>query len=68
MRTIDPHNYPELHFLCWDRRDTTEMTEEDAFMTYRARWRYVNEKNMPEHERAFLDHLVATIGKGRFDV
>jgi len=59
---IRPTEYPELHFIMWDQRDSTEITPELAHALYRERWAYVFEHRMQSRAAAFVDHLEKLFG------
>lgn len=61
-KMIRPTDYPELHFIMWDQRDSNEITPELAHALYRERWPYVFEHRMQSSEAAFVDHLEKLFG------
>lgn len=70
---IDPErlfcvdDYPELSLLVWNRVAGQRMvTAEEAFSLYRSYWRFVDQDQMPPHEREFFDQLVEIYGNGLF--
>lgn len=60
---VDAHDYPQLLQLTWDRA-TKEMSEDEAFALYEARFRWIDLEMMDANERQFFDRLVQVYGKG----
>jgi hypothetical protein len=59
---IRPADFPELHFIMWDQRDTPEITPALAYALYRDRWCYVLEHRMQPHEVELVDRLEQEFG------
>lgn len=59
-------DYPQLQALLWDQQGLTQMSESDAFTYYESRWRYLEESQLTEAERALIDRLIAEQGNGHF--
>lgn len=59
---IRPADFPELHFIMWDQRDTPEITPALAYALYRDRWGYVLEHRMQPHEIDLVDRLERQFG------
>jgi hypothetical protein len=56
-------DYPQLTLLAWNRK-VRVIAEEEALALYEAHPQWVDRATMGEHERAFLDGLVARYAKG----
>jgi len=56
---------PQLRMLLWNRQ-TFEVSEEEALALYEANRAWVDPATMSEHERGFLERLVARWGCGVF--
>ncbi len=50
--------------LAWHAPGTTERTSKEALGLNERGWRHVDRERMDSHERALLDQLVRTVGKG----
>lgn len=57
-------DYPELRRLAWQLPDTFELTSAEALGLYERHWRHLDETRLSPTERALLDHLRCTVGKG----
>lgn len=57
-------DYPQLRRLAWNRTGEASVSETEALALYERNWHLVDEREMPPHERALLQHLVATHGGG----
>lgn len=64
---VDANQYPNLHLLCWNRA-TPFLTDRDAFGLYERNWRFVDDQNMGEKEKALVRRLTATYGAGVLNV
>ena len=60
---IEAAVFPNLALLIWNR-DVEYLTRRDAFQLYERNWRYLDEKNIPAHERALIDQLNQEFGRG----
>ena len=56
--------YPQLRRIAWQRRGG-ELTPAEALSLYERNWRHVDAAALDARERALVDHLVATLGKGQ---
>ena len=63
--SIKVADYPQLARLAWNLKNTTELTPIEALGLYERNWRHLDEQAMAPRERALLNGLVATLGKGR---
>ncbi|HEY9066445.1 MAG TPA: helix-turn-helix transcriptional regulator [Burkholderiaceae bacterium] len=57
--------FPQLKRLAWQLKGTTEITPAEALSLYERNWRHLDHEQMLPHERALVDALIATVGKGR---
>ena len=58
--------YPQLRAICWNRREDELIPEDQALALYERLWFYVDEARMGLEERAFLQALIDTHGRGVF--
>ena len=63
-RRIRIDDYPQLRRIAWQRRGG-ELTPAEALNLYERNWRHVDTAALDAHERALVDGLVATLGKGQ---
>lgn len=56
-------DYPQLRRIAWQRRGG-DITPAEALSLYERNWRHVDTAALDSHERAFVDRLVAKLGKG----
>jgi hypothetical protein len=56
--------YPQLSLLAWSFRKDHTMTGPEAYSLYEANWRFVEEGELLDHERALIERLIATYGQG----
>jgi hypothetical protein len=56
--------YPQLSLLAWSFRKTDTMTGADAYRLYEANWRFVEEGELVDHERALIERLIMKYGQG----
>lgn len=61
-------DYPQLAALCWNRAPDAVLEETEALALYERNWRWVDVEALSEAERALIDHLVATHGRGVLNV
>lgn len=61
--TIDVKRYPQLQFLCWNRRDHF-LTPQDAWSLYERNWRFVETNQLEPSERQLIEILSARFGGG----
>ncbi|MBQ69646.1 hypothetical protein CL689_06265 [Candidatus Saccharibacteria bacterium] len=66
--TISLENYPQLKLIAWNRREGDSLSESEALSLYERNWSYVDQNSLSDHERAFIEHLVKTVGNGVFHV
>ncbi|TAL19259.1 MAG: helix-turn-helix domain-containing protein [Aquabacterium sp.] len=58
-------DYPQLRRLAWHAPGVTELTPQEALDTYERNWRHLDRAALDDRERALIDRLVATVGKGK---
>jgi transcriptional regulator with XRE-family HTH domain len=64
-RTVRLGAYPQLMGIAWHLADKDmELTPEEAFALYERNWRHVDLDRLLPKERALIDGLTATVGKG----
>jgi len=61
-------DYPQLNFLLWNRKKVAVITEEEAFALYERNWKHIDEKNLTQKEREFIDMLKTKLGQGIMNV
>jgi len=66
--TLAIRDYPQLRLIAWNRREGDVITEEEAFGLYETNWRYVNEYDLDDRERAMIHRLTQEYGKGVMNV
>ncbi|MDM0057964.1 helix-turn-helix domain-containing protein [Variovorax fucosicus] len=57
-------DYPQLKQLAWHVPGATDLTPEEALSLYERNWRHVEQGKVEARERALIDTLVRTLGKG----
>jgi transcriptional regulator with XRE-family HTH domain len=57
-------DYPQLQQLAWHLTGTSVLTPGEALNIYERNWRHLDFEAMDAKERAFLESLVLTLGKG----
>lgn len=55
---------PQLRQICWNRRTDVEVNDAEALALYERNWDLVDREAMVPAEKAYLDHLVKTVGHG----
>ncbi|MEJ8851427.1 helix-turn-helix transcriptional regulator [Variovorax rhizosphaerae] len=65
VRRIQLVDYPQLKQLAWHVPGATELTPEEALGLYERNWRHVDPAQLQANERALIDSLVRTVGKGQ---
>ena len=63
-QTIRLADYPQLQRLAWHTPGAVEVTAQEAFGLYERNWRHIDHAAMQATERALLDALIQTVGKG----
>ena len=63
--TIRVGDYPQLRLIAWQLGEDTEISEADALQLYERNWRHIDHAALQRRERAFLQHLTDTWGRGR---
>jgi hypothetical protein len=58
-------DYPQLRRLASHAPGVTELTPQEALDTYERNWRHLDRAALDDRERALIDRLVATVGKGK---
>lgn len=61
-------DYPQLKLLAWSLRPDAELDEVQALALYEAGWRFVEQRALTQGERALIDRLVRTVGRGVLNV
>jgi hypothetical protein len=56
-------DYPQLALIAWNREVRT-ISEQEAFELYETHPQWIDHATMDAHEKALLDSLVASCGKG----
>lgn len=62
--TIRVDDYPQLKQLAWHLPGTSEVTPQEALALYERNWRHIDRNAMTSAERALLEELTRTVGKG----
>ncbi|MEJ8856848.1 helix-turn-helix transcriptional regulator [Variovorax robiniae] len=65
VRRIQLADYPQLKQLAWHVPGATELTPGEALGLYERNWRHVDSSQLQASERALIDALVRTVGKGK---
>lgn len=58
-------DYPQLRQLAWHLPGTAELTPQEALGLYERNWRHIDQAAVGAHERALIDQLVDTLGRGQ---
>ncbi len=66
--TICLHNFPQLRLIAWNMRDDDTLADQDAFALYERNWRFVDQSQLLEHERAMIERLCTEFGAGLMNV
>lgn len=61
--TVEVGRYPQLKFLCWNRRSQF-LTAQEAWSLYERNWRFVELDQLVPTERQLIDALRARFGGG----
>ncbi|RYY72803.1 MAG: hypothetical protein EOO24_47020 [Comamonadaceae bacterium] len=62
IRVVD---HPQLRQLAWHLPDAAELAPEEALGLYERNWRHIDQAAVSPQERALIDRLVATLGRGQ---
>lgn len=57
-------DFPQLRLLAWNRPDEEMLDEREALAIYEAHWRFVEQDQLSEAERALIARLVTRYGNG----
>lgn len=57
-------DYPQLRQLAWHAPGGTELTPEEALGVYERNWRHLDQARLEARERALIDALIRSAGKG----
>ncbi|MCA1597854.1 MAG: hypothetical protein LC769_02330 [Chloroflexi bacterium] len=57
-------DFPQLRLLAWNRSFDDVLADHEALALYEANWRFVDQARLSAEERALIDRLVATVGRG----
>jgi hypothetical protein len=60
---INIDEYPNLALLCWNT-NMKHMTRREAFDLYERNWRLLDDTDLQDHERTFMDELTQEFGRG----
>ncbi|RQP24671.1 helix-turn-helix domain-containing protein [Piscinibacter terrae] len=63
-RRIALDSYPQLRQIAWHLDPADTLSPAEALALYERNWRHVSPDTMEPHEKALLDHLTATVGRG----
>jgi transcriptional regulator with XRE-family HTH domain len=63
-RCIQIADFPQLQAVAWNRRTDGTCTEAEALDLYERNWRFVDQNALTSKEKALIDRLVETHGKG----
>ena len=66
--TLTIAHYPQLALLAWSRKPDDVITAEEAFALYESNWRMVYQEQLDEPERALIERLKWTYGRGLMNV
>jgi len=58
-------DYPQLERLAWQFQGASDVTAAEALSLYERNWRHVEQGALLPHERALIQHLLASLGGGR---
>lgn len=61
-------DYPQLKLLAWSLKPDAELDDVQALALYEAGWRFIELNALTPRERALIDHLVRTVGRGVLNV
>lgn len=64
---VDLRRYPALRELAWNRADRWVPAPE-ALALYERNWRHVDQQSLVDDERALIERLARTFGKGQLNV
>lgn len=57
-------DYPQLSKVAWSLGEAIEVTPIEALSLYERNWRHIDATKMTPDERALLDALINTVGRG----
>lgn len=60
---IEVNRYPQLHALCWNRRENTVLSEDEVFALYERNWRFIDPGTLTDDEASLLRRLEASHGR-----
>ncbi|GAB7006401.1 hypothetical protein JCM18899A_38740 [Nocardioides sp. AN3] len=63
--TVRVGAYPGLRALAWQTDAGTTITETEALNLYERGWRHLDQENLTDREKAFIQHLADTYSHGR---
>jgi hypothetical protein len=66
--TVRVADYPQLKLLAWSLKADAEVDDAQALALYEAGWRFIEPRFLTPGERALIDRLVCTVGKGVLNV
>lgn len=65
---INAAHFPQLKLILWFRPESLLLTEQEAFSTYEANWRYIDEASLQKNEAALIRYLTERYGQGIMNV
>lgn len=61
-------DFPQLKLIAWNRRQGDLLDDAEALALYEANWRFIDEADLTEPERALIDRLKNQYGHGVLNV
>ncbi|MDB6061461.1 MAG: hypothetical protein JWM78_1564 [Verrucomicrobiaceae bacterium] len=61
-------DFPQLKLIAWNRCLDDLLDEREALALYEANWRFIDEAELIDKERAFIDMLRIEYGNGVLNV
>jgi hypothetical protein len=65
--TVEIARFPALRLLAWQLH-LERLPEPDAFALYEREWRHLDPERLDPHERALIERLARTYGRGVLNV
>lgn len=63
-KTVRLSDYPALRDMAWNTDPAATLTAAEAFALYERNWRYLDPDALGAKEKALVERLTATVGKG----
>lgn len=57
-------DYPFIKDILWDRHSLDHIENRELFYLLEKRWKYIDNDNLSEIEKNFIERLVAEFGNG----